>query len=41
MAPPLQRRSQILMVVDLAVIDDVERPGVVVHRLMPAGNVDD
>jgi hypothetical protein len=41
MAAPLQAAAQFGMVVDLAVVHDVERAGVVVHGLMPARHVDD
>src|SRR2546422_2594122 len=41
MAAALEGGAQLGMVVDLAVIHDVERSAVVVHRLMPARNVDD
>ena len=37
----LQGDPEFLVVVDLAVVHDVERPAVVVHRLMPARHVDD
>ena len=41
MAASLQGGAQLRMVVDLAVIHDVERSTVVVHRLVPARHVDD